>query len=83
MEDAELCRRLEEQYFGPNMHEREEIELLPGLLKGVKVFVDVGASLGPYSYHASKVITGAKDQITGTPQPFNPQMMMQQQQQPQ
>ncbi len=27
-----------------------------------------------------KVITGAKDQITGTPQPFNPQMMMQQQQ---
>ncbi len=30
-----------------------------------------------------KVITGAKDQITGTPQPFNPQMMMQQQQQPQ
>jgi hypothetical protein len=31
----------------------------------------------------TKVITGAKDQITGTPQPFNPQMMMQQQQQPQ
>ncbi len=30
-----------------------------------------------------KVISGAKDQITGTPQPFNPQMMMQQQQQPQ
>jgi hypothetical protein len=31
----------------------------------------------------TKLITGAKDQITGTPQPFNPQMMMQQQQQPQ
>src|SRR6202046_1356767 len=28
----------------------------------------------------TRVITGAKDQITGTPQPFNPQMMMQQQQ---
>jgi hypothetical protein len=35
------------------------------------------------SMELTKVITGAKDQITGTPQPFNPQMMMQQQQQPQ
>ena len=34
------------------------------------------------SMQLTKVITGAKDQITGTPQPFNPQMMMQQQQQP-
>ena len=32
------------------------------------------------SMELTKVITGAKDQITGTPQPFNPQMMMQQQQ---
>src|ERR1700677_3590495 len=60
MEAAELCRVLEDQYFGPNMHEREEIELLPGLLEGVKVFVDVGASLGPYSFHTSKLITGGK-----------------------
>ena len=35
------------------------------------------------SMELTKVITGARDQITGTPQPFNPQMMMQQQQQPQ
>src|SRR5580698_6276047 len=60
MEAAELCRVLEDQYFGPNMHEREEIELLPGLLEGVQVFVDVGASLGPYSFHTSKLITGGK-----------------------
>jgi len=33
------------------------------------------------SMELSKVVTGAKDQITGTPQPFNPQMFMQQQQQ--
>ncbi|MGB8543180.1 MAG: hypothetical protein WCD49_16245 [Candidatus Acidiferrales bacterium] len=33
------------------------------------------------SMELTKVVTGAKDQITGTPQPFNPQMMMQQQQQ--
>jgi hypothetical protein len=32
------------------------------------------------SMELTKVITGAKDQITGTPQPFNPQMMIQQQQ---
>jgi hypothetical protein len=35
------------------------------------------------SMELTKVITGAKDQITGTPQPFSPQTMMQQQQQPQ
>ena len=33
------------------------------------------------SMELTKVVTGAKDQITGTPQPFNPQMFMQQQQQ--
>jgi len=32
------------------------------------------------SMELTKIITGAKDQITGTPQPFNPQMMQQQQQ---
>jgi hypothetical protein len=29
----------------------------------------------------TKVVTDAKDQIIGTPQPFNPQAFMQQQQQ--
>jgi hypothetical protein len=33
------------------------------------------------SMELTKVVTGAKDQITGTPQPFNPQGFMQQQQQ--
>ncbi|MGD0543209.1 MAG: hypothetical protein ABSB65_02260 [Candidatus Acidiferrales bacterium] len=33
------------------------------------------------SMELTKVITGAKDQITGTPQPFNPQAFGQQQQQ--
>jgi len=33
------------------------------------------------SMELTKVVTGAKDQITGTPQAFNPQMFMQQQQQ--
>jgi hypothetical protein len=33
------------------------------------------------SMELTKVVTSAKDQITGTPQPFNPQAFMQQQQQ--
>jgi len=56
MEAAELYTILEAQYFGPNMHEREEMELFPGLLKGVHSFVDVGASLGPYSFVANKIL---------------------------
>ncbi len=31
----------------------------------------------------TKVVTDAKDKIMGTPQPFNPMMMMQQQAPPQ
>jgi FkbM family methyltransferase len=54
----ELYRTLEEHYFGPNMHEKKEIEALPQLLKGVHVFVDVGASLGQYTYFANRVMTG-------------------------
>ena len=34
------------------------------------------------SMELTKVVTGAKDQITGTPQPFNPQAFGQQQQSP-
>jgi len=60
MESADICRILEDQYFGPNSHEQVEMDLLPKLLMGVKLFVDVGASLGPYSYHASKFLVGGK-----------------------
>lgn len=60
MEATELCRMLEEQYFGPDMHEREELDLLPGLLKGVSLFADIGASLGPYSYHTNKVLRNSR-----------------------
>lgn len=58
MQPQELCRLLEEQYFGENMHERDEIELLPSFLDGVRTFVDVGASLGQYAYFAGRTIKG-------------------------
>src|SRR4051812_6896646 len=38
------------------MHEKDEIDNLPALLKGVSVFVDVGASLGQYTYFANQIL---------------------------
>jgi FkbM family methyltransferase len=56
VQTSELYHLLEQQYFGENMHEKDEIEHLPELLKGVSVFVDVGASLGQYTYFANQIL---------------------------
>ena len=56
MQTGELYNILEQQYFGEGMHEKDEIEHLPELLKGVSVFVDVGASLGQYSFFANRTL---------------------------
>ncbi len=42
------------------MQEKDEIECLPELLKGVALFVDVGASLGQYSFFANRILNGGK-----------------------
>ena len=47
-------------YFGELQHERAEIETLPRLLDGVGLFIDVGASLGQYTYYANRVLSGAR-----------------------
>jgi FkbM family methyltransferase len=60
MQLSELYTTLEEQYFGENMHEKEEIECLPELLKGVSVFVDVGSSLGQYSFFANRILKNGR-----------------------
>lgn len=57
---SEAFVKLEENYFGSQKHESAEIERLPEILDGVKCFADVGASLGQYSYFASKALTGAR-----------------------
>jgi glycosyltransferase involved in cell wall biosynthesis len=44
--------------FSENCHEKEVLEDLPKILDGVKVFVDVGASLGQYTYFANKYMQG-------------------------
>ena len=60
METTEIYKTLEAQYFGPDMDERDEIELLPSLLRGSRIFVDVGASLGQYAHFAGKSIEGGR-----------------------
>jgi FkbM family methyltransferase len=59
VQPTELYQILEDQYFGDNMHERDEIEHLPELLKGVSLFVDVGASLGQYTFFANRILKSA------------------------
>jgi len=60
METKEAYRDLEAQYFGSQMHEQEEMSLFPRLLEGVQLFVDVGASLGPYTYAAGNTLSNAE-----------------------
>lgn len=47
---------LDNTYFGPNAYERDEIAQLPDRLADCQVFIDVGASLGQYTYHANQVM---------------------------
>lgn len=44
-------------YFGESQIEKDEIDRLPEFLDGRDVFIDVGASLGMYTYFANKVMT--------------------------
>jgi FkbM family methyltransferase len=60
MNTDELYTELERQYFSEEMQEKDEIELLPKILQGVKTFVDVGASLGQYAYFSGKIIKGGR-----------------------
>ena len=59
MELQEAFDHLYNTYFGELQHEREEIENLPNLLHGCEVFIDVGASLGMFTYYASKALDNA------------------------
>lgn len=51
---SRLYESLEEKYFGYQPNEAEILAMLQPLLQNVKVFVDVGASLGLYTYHANR-----------------------------
>ena len=55
-----LYEVLEQQYFGTNMQERIEIDHLPQILHNVRLFVDVGASIGQYTFFANKALKDAR-----------------------
>jgi FkbM family methyltransferase len=57
--DREIYERLEADYFGSEAAEAREIAALPSLLRGCRVFVDVGASLGQYTFHANRILSDA------------------------
>lgn len=57
--EKKIFAEMETQYFSDDMHEKAEIENLPKILEGVKVFVDVGGSLGQYTYFAGKILKNA------------------------
>ena len=60
MDKQEIYRILNEAYFSEECHEKDVLDHLPALLGGVKVFVDVGASLGQYTFFANKHIQGGQ-----------------------
>jgi len=60
MERQALIDTLNRAYFSEQRHERSLLDRLPRLLEGVRVFVDVGASLGQYTYFASRILRDAK-----------------------
>jgi FkbM family methyltransferase len=57
---SDAFKHLYSTYFGARQHEREEIENLPNLLRDCEIFIDVGASLGMYTYFANRRLEGAK-----------------------
>jgi FkbM family methyltransferase len=56
----QIFSSLNKAYFSAEMHEKEVIEHLPLLLRGVEVFVDVGASLGQYTYFGDQNMHGGR-----------------------
>ena len=54
-----VYEKMEARYFGENMDEGVEITRLPSILGGIRTFVDVGASLGQYSYFAGRALKDA------------------------
>ena len=58
MENREIYRILNEAYFSEDPHEKKVLEHLSPILRRVKVFVDIGASLGQYTLFASKHMRG-------------------------
>lgn len=60
MDKEQIYSILNEAYFSENMHEKVVIKNMPILLKNVNIFVDIGASLGQFTYFVNKYLNTGK-----------------------
>ncbi|MEX1183605.1 MAG: FkbM family methyltransferase [Gemmatimonadota bacterium] len=60
MELDQTFTYLYKTYFSEDAKEREEIEQLPSFLEGCDLFIDIGASLGQYTYYANRIMSGGR-----------------------
>jgi FkbM family methyltransferase len=60
MRKEKVYEILNEAYFGEHRHEKEVLDRLTVMLRGARVFVDIGASLGQYTFFANKVMKKAR-----------------------
>jgi FkbM family methyltransferase len=56
MDKEQVIKGLNRIYFSSRCHEKEVLNILPSLLKKTKTFVDIGASLGQYTFYANKIL---------------------------
>lgn len=56
MKREEIYEALDRAYFSAEPHEKDLIDRLPRIMQSARVFVDVGASLGQYAFHANRHI---------------------------
>jgi FkbM family methyltransferase len=60
MDKHEIYEMLDKVYFSDQMDEKEVIDHLPQLLRSARLFVDIGASLGQYTYFANQLMTAGQ-----------------------
>lgn len=56
MEKSEIFEILEAAYFGETCDEALEMSRLSDLVNGVDFFIDLGASLGPYTFRVNNIL---------------------------
>jgi FkbM family methyltransferase len=60
IEPQEIYDTLNKAYFSEHPDEEEVLRHLPGLLDGCRHFVDIGASLGQFTLHASRMMRNGR-----------------------
>jgi FkbM family methyltransferase len=60
LEKEQIYKILNEAYFSENMDEKYVLKHLPDLLKAVRIFIDIGASLGQYTFYVNQMMHHSK-----------------------